>query len=353
MFEGAVPVMSGVGLFIRATQEDRRWTEGQRPKEDRVQSDPLTGEEASDFYRSLLPKEGGPGRRETRRTRPRRGGTGHGGRPRLGEAGEAAVPPGDQLSVAQEREGHRLLCCAQNGDVCVLRELLRRGCDVNFHDTFYWTPMMCASHAGHTDAVRLLLQAGAAWVGVVDTRGRDARDLALLAGHQDVVRELEQFSITENPSTPVEDTPRAQWCAVCEVTYTDSTHNSSTLHQFNVQRPLVAPHYCLPPSSTSYRMMLRSGWDPASGLGPAHTGRKHPVGTVLKRDQAGLGYGSPPRARVTHFHAKDPQAVQRAPKEHLNRKERGVTLNTRALRRREERERDWERRFRASFHLDT
>lgn len=46
-------------------------------------------------------------------------------------------------------------------------------------DTFFWTAVMCASRSGQRAAVRLLLQHGAAWVGVVDTQGRDAKDLAL------------------------------------------------------------------------------------------------------------------------------------------------------------------------------
>lgn len=46
-------------------------------------------------------------------------------------------------------------------------------------DTFLWTAMMCASWSGQRAAVKLLLQLGAAWVGVVDMQGRDARDLAL------------------------------------------------------------------------------------------------------------------------------------------------------------------------------
>lgn len=46
-------------------------------------------------------------------------------------------------------------------------------------DTFFWTAVMCASWSGQRSAVRLLLQHGAAWVGVVDTKGRDAKDLAL------------------------------------------------------------------------------------------------------------------------------------------------------------------------------
>lgn len=38
---------------------------------------------------------------------------------------------------------------------------------------------MCASWSGQRAAVRLLLQREAAWVGVVDMQGRDAKDLAL------------------------------------------------------------------------------------------------------------------------------------------------------------------------------
>lgn len=37
---------------------------------------------------------------------------------------------------------------------------------------------------------------------LVLSQGRDARDLALQAGHQDVVRELEQFVISDTPNTP-------------------------------------------------------------------------------------------------------------------------------------------------------
>lgn len=47
-----------------------------------------------------------------------------------------------------------------------------------FQDTFFWTGVMCASWSGQRAAVRLLLEQGAAWVGVVDTQGRDAKDLA-------------------------------------------------------------------------------------------------------------------------------------------------------------------------------
>ncbi|KAL6482519.1 hypothetical protein MHYP_G00105990 [Metynnis hypsauchen] len=348
--------MSVLGFFTRAKEEDRRWTGGEKPKAQRGGA-LLSGEEARDFYQSLLGEECANGqkeKKEDREERRRRRGRTRGGGPYRRSSGGSSAPPSGQADAVSERDGHRLLRCAQDGDLRALTELLDRGCDVNFRDGFYWTPLMCASHAGRREAVRLLLNRGAAWVGVVDTQGRDARSLALQAGHQDVVTELEQFGIAENSRTPDDLTPSPRWCDVCQVSYTDGAqaHATSTLHQFSLKHPPTAPHYCLPESSVSYRMMLRSGWDPQHGLGPSHSGRKNPVGTVLKRDQRGLGYGPPQKSKVTHFDAKDPQAVRRTErKEGAERRERRARLATKEMKRREERERNWERDFRSSFNV--
>uniref|UniRef100_A0A673HJN0 Uncharacterized protein n=1 Tax=Sinocyclocheilus rhinocerous TaxID=307959 RepID=A0A673HJN0_9TELE len=182
--------MNNPVYFTRAKEEEKRWIE--RKREDRRT---INGEEARDFYQSLLqetdgekPKEAAAAARRARR--------GAGPKRRRREAARA------EAVSSSERDGHRLLRCAQEGDIQALKELLRRGCDVNFRDDFYWTGVMCASKAGQTEAVRLLLRHGAAWVGVVDKQGRDARDLALQAGHQDVVRELEQFVISDTPNIP-------------------------------------------------------------------------------------------------------------------------------------------------------
>ncbi|KAG7247593.1 hypothetical protein CRUP_013161, partial [Coryphaenoides rupestris] len=187
-------------------------------------------------------------------------------------------------------------------------------------DTFFWTAVMCASWAGQRAAVRLLLGRGAAWVGVVDTQGRDARELAH-AG-------MPSFSLVGHPSS----------------------HLSSTLHQFSLRRQPPTPHYCLPASSASYKMMIRCGWDPQTGLGPDGGGPKQPVSTVLKRDHKGLGYGPMKRARVTHFSAKDPQAVK--PAKALEREGRGDKKKRKEERwGKRETDRNWERDFRTSFNL--
>ncbi|KAF5888563.1 G patch domain and ankyrin repeat-containing protein 1 [Clarias magur] len=275
----------------------------------------------------------------------------------VAESPAGEVTTSSTASPAGRADGYKLLRCAEQGDVRGLEDVLRRGCDPNFRDQFNWTALMSAAYSGRTQAVRVLLHRGALWRSVTDTQGRDACDLARLAGHQDIVTLLEELSITHTSHMPADTThsrPPSRWCDVCEVSYTDSdhTHSSSTLHQFSLRRPPSLPHYCLAPSSVGYKVMLRLGWDPRSGLGPGHAGRRDPVGTVLKADTAGLGFGTAPRSKVTHFKANDERAVHRAPERQEERRERGTTLRAKARRRTEERRRQWERDFRSSFNID-
>lgn len=140
---------------------------------------------------------------------------------------------------------------------------------------------------------------------------------------------------------------QTQWCGVCHSKFSSSlsSHLSSTLHQFSLRRPLPTPYYCLPPSSNSYKMMVRCGWKPGKGLGPDGEGRKQPVSTVLKRDQKGLGYGQMKTAKVTHFQARDHDAVKPPSKEKAQKGQR------KQERIKEQKDRNWERDFRASFYL--
>ncbi|KAJ0050967.1 hypothetical protein NL108_011329 [Boleophthalmus pectinirostris] len=333
---------------------------------------PITGLEAREFYENLVKDEKGdaakmvkPSRRKRqirRELRHRREGTGADGTAngQLNPEGGGHVAPGVNGETGdgerrEELQGLRLLRCAHEGDTSVLKALLIKGADINFQDSYLWTGLMCASWAGHRAAVRLLLQRGAAWVGVVDLQGRDARDLAMEAGHKEVVEELDSFGRRPTKdSKPAKSAPCPQWCESCGTSYTGPapSHLSSTLHQFNLRRPPPAPHYCLPASSTSYQMMLRCGWDPGSGLGPEGSGARQPVPTVLKRDTDGLGYGPGKKARVTHFKAMDAQAVQ-GERGRRREEERKVGRGVRREeeRRKEQRDKNWERDFRSAFYL--
>lgn len=83
------------------------------------------------------------------------------------------------------------------------------------------------------------------------------------------------------------------------------------------------------------------------GLGPRGEGRANPIPTVLKRDQEGLGYRSAPQPRVTHFPARDTRAVSG-----IERVPRVATLSQRENRKREEKDRAWERDLRLYMNLE-
>ncbi|KAM9857022.1 G patch domain and ankyrin repeat-containing protein 1 [Aulostomus maculatus] len=249
-----------------------------------------------------------------------------------------------------ELQGLRLLRCAHEGDLSGLKELLSKGVDINFQDTYFWTALMCGSWSGQRAVVRFLLQQGAAWVGVVDTQGRDAKDLAVEAGHSGVSEELDSYGRI-SPQQTERSTPQPQWCEVCSCEYSSclSSHLSSTLHQFSLRRPPPTPYYCLPPSSNSYKMMVRCGWRPGTGLGPDGEGPRQPVPTILKRDQQGLGYGQMRKAKVTHFQARDHDAVKQPTKKTEEKGNKGTRKEE--SRRKEQKDKNWERDFRASFYL--
>ncbi|XP_055762895.1 G patch domain and ankyrin repeat-containing protein 1 [Salvelinus fontinalis] len=378
--------MSSLSYFTPAREEELLWS-GNAGAATGPQPSTLGGEEARRFYQSVI-EEGGAGERRGMEQRGRENRRGREGRGRAGQHVQASRQQASTTSTTTELEGLRLLRCAQEGDLSGVRGLLSRGVDVNFQDSWWWTGVMCAAAAGQRGVVRLLLRQGAAWVGVVDTQGRDARELARMAGHSGVLEELDHYGSPQDcdhetgdrhgrqrgqhnhyrretqdhqdhsspPAVAAVQTHQnqstqnqTQWCPVCSVHYSSppETHLSSTLHLFSLSRPAPPPHYCLPPSTPAYQMMLRSGWTPGGGLGPEGEGHKQPVRTVLKRDSRGLGYGPTPRPKVTHFQPKDPQAVRRTGKE--GRGERG-RRGMKEESRREEKDRNWERDFRSSFN---
>uniref|UniRef100_A0A3B5BCE6 G-patch domain and ankyrin repeats 1 n=1 Tax=Stegastes partitus TaxID=144197 RepID=A0A3B5BCE6_9TELE len=315
----------------------------------------LGGEEARQFYENLMKDDTGQdgsrranskkdhdrehqmrqrSRESSRRLRRRVRAVGalQGQTDSVAQRGISGESEGDQRGDTSSSErsaelkGLRLLRCAHEGD-----------------DTFFWTAVMCASWSGQRAAVRLLLQHGAAWVGVVDTQGRDAQDLA----QEGITVHLQVHTRNENDFA----SHQPQWCEVCCSEYSSSlsSHLSSTLHLFNLRRPPPTPYYCLPPSSNSYKMMVRCGWKPGTGLGPEGEGPKQPVATVLKRDQKGLGYGQMRRAKVTHFKARDGDAVKHPSRE---KEEKGWKAQRKEeSKRKEQKDKNWERDFRASFYL--
>ena len=244
--------------------------------------------------------------------------------------------PSSDISVSQS------FLYVQNNKLEELKSAAMSGhCwDVNVRDSFNWTLLMVASHAGHLTMVQYLLSQGARWKGLVDQRGRDAVDLARLGGHTPVVdaittsgldQEGEEFSCNatcvstngwgkkrscKNVTTGKEDYSKRicpVYCKLCQMTVADDSiavHDTSTVHLFSCQHHLHAnTSYGIASNNRGYQMLLRSGWDPQKGLGPQQWGKMFPVKTVLKRDRQGFGLEET-KSRVTHFSAHDEEAVK-------------------------------------------
>lgn len=95
-----------------------------------------------------------------------------------------------------------LMQAVKNNDVCLVKELIQRGANVDELDTNQDAPLVIAAYEGRTEIVRLLLQAGAD-VGAVDP-GMKATALhaAAYAGRTDAARLLIQYKINIDKQGP-------------------------------------------------------------------------------------------------------------------------------------------------------
>lgn len=289
-------------------------------------SEVLSGSEARRFYEDVisLPGQSVNSKEQLRRRRKKKNSR--------KKVSTAKITGSSPVSVCHV---FRLI---RDGDLeGVKSALCDPSCDVNSVDQFQWTFLMSAAHAGRVHIVEYLLSRGAKWKEYVDKSGRNAADLARLAGHLSLAcfiensdyREVDavqsngdcqrgKHSMCKSSKTPID------YCHVCKQAVTDGSaehHMSSTVHQFSCQyRPQVGLHsYAIPQNNRGYQMMLKEGWNPDKGLGPSQEGQKYPVKTVLKQDRLGLGLApldiSRKKARVTHFAAFDMAAVKRSGRE--------------------------------------
>ncbi|XP_053577947.1 G patch domain and ankyrin repeat-containing protein 1 isoform X2 [Bombina bombina] len=344
--------------FTKAREKSEFWENGEYSKKrsSKLPENETTGQEARKFYESLLetvreqsvcsnPSRKRKAVRSISRTEP--------------SAASSQSSPSTSLPVqeaANQRIGHQLLRCSQEGNLKGLKRLIEKEkCDLNFRDIYYWTAIMCAAYEGRKEVVGYLLKSGAAWVGVCETQGRDALDLAQEAGHEDVVQLLQESLCSRTEQRTERRTSlEKKYCETCRTHYqedTVETHERSTVHIFSNQKRLPPTYYAIPENNVGFKMMLKEGWDKESGLGPTGTGRKFPIQTVLKRDQKGLGFQTTQKPKVTHFSPNDTLAVER-PDTKSKRTQRVATVSRKEERRKEAKQRDWERDLRTYMNID-
>ncbi|XP_047414875.1 G patch domain and ankyrin repeat-containing protein 1 [Sciurus carolinensis] len=356
--------MSGPSLitFTPATDSSDLWKDGQQQLQPKKPEPILDGTAARAFYEALIADESSVPESQRSQPHPVREKKRKKRRMTRETAAEvvaagASGRHGQRRSLeADDKMTQWILKAAQEGDLAELRRLLEpceaggAGGNINARDAFWWTPLMCAARAGQGAAVHYLLGRGAAWVGVCELGGRDAAQLAEEAGFPKVAQMIrESHGETRSPENLRLPSPSPQYCETCDAHFEDSNHCTSTAHLLSLSRGPKPPNLPLgvPTSSPGFKLLLRGGWEPGMGLGPRGEGRANPIPTVLKRDQEGLGYRSARQPRVTHFLARDIQAVsgrERTP--------RVATLSQREMRKQEEKDRAWERDLRTYMNLD-
>lgn len=232
---------------------------------------------------------------------------------------------------------------AVSNNVDELRDILNYFPEhVDIVDSYGWSALMMASCAGSLEAVQVLLEHGADR-DLADKSGKTAMDFAIIKGNLEIVVLLDSSSalLEEEGATGLDDEANENdievdsdcvvepfYCDICARMFMQSTwneHQNSIIHIFNSRQQaheeqkdsqeesvetkskqqkdtvggVKAPKFNLSTQNKGYQMMMKQGWDAASGLGPQGSGRLYPVETTIRKERSGLGIEQKP-ARVTH-----------------------------------------------------
>ncbi|KAK6187151.1 hypothetical protein SNE40_005239 [Patella caerulea] len=261
-----------------------------------------------------------------------------------------STPTNDDNNRLINRKNSEMLKYSQHGDLIGLRKAVEDGADVNYQDVFGWSALMCGAVAGHRKVVEFLLEKEAD-ANLQNNLKQTVRDMAEQARLFKVVEILDEHKHYFKRKIKIEpETSAKVYCEICKVDVSDRRkHETSTAHLFNRQIKPSEPSFMIPESNRGFQMMLKHGWDKGQGLGSEGQGQKYPVKTVLKRDRHGLGAVAKQKSKVTHFNAKDLQAVQRVRK-NVERHVTSRTLSKWEMRRRERKDKNWERDMRHYFN---
>lgn len=205
---------------------------------------------------------------------------------------------------------------ATDGNLQGVRDYYNKGLDINVLDQYDWTPLMCASYAGHLHIVKYLLSKGAD-ITKRSKSGETAAELALKCGHHKLreyiscsaqMRKQKPSRYSKSLEEKLED---ERFCDACQCNYVGEAHLSSVTHLLETRKPVLDPGYGIPEWNKGYRILRSSGWDEFQGLGRNASGGRYPIKTVLKIDRRGLGFPTDNTAKVTHFMASDADAIKK------------------------------------------
>ncbi|XP_045211898.2 G patch domain and ankyrin repeat-containing protein 1-like [Mercenaria mercenaria] len=253
-----------------------------------------------------------------------------------------------------QRLHNHLLNCAQNGDLSGLKKLFRneKDLDADFQDGYGWTALMCAAVSRHNDVIRFLLSKGANKY-ILNNKGQTVLEICEEVGAIGEKIVINTYSKRSAERTAKRDNPKF-FCDVCKREFNECSpveHKSSTVHLFNLRLKPKSDRYIIPETNKGFQLMKKSGWDGQEGLGPDGRGTKYPVKTTLKTDRLCLGSKVSKKPKVTHFGPKDVEAVKSVHK-HSERVMSARSVAKRERKKREQRDKQWERNLRTYMNID-
>ena len=263
--------------FLRASSTLETFiTQSKNSETTNCQLSSLSGEEARQFYESLLKEENEKETRnqqDCRNTQPKRKFMeSYSNRTREMNSLRKRQKDSTLQAENNSRQLNYFLKMAQDGNIDRLRGVIRAGqIDINTTDQFGWTALMCACHSGQKACVKFLLQQGAR-DDLCNSKGQTAEDIAKRAGANGLLNvfhmhknKRKQVPSVKNSSSanPVEES----LCKICKSTFSGrrQEHNRSTVHLFNCQYKSERTLYHIPESNIGFQLLKKKGWNQEKG----------------------------------------------------------------------------------------
>lgn len=202
---------------------------------------------------------------------------------------------------------------ATSGNTKILQEILKDHPEfLSQSDQYEWTALMMAACDGATESFKLLINAGCDPF-LSNKTGQSAYSLAKQKGHTNLLNVIFNISNENNAKTKNKEISPF-YCELCEENFKESTkekHQTSTLHQFNLQHHNFPTRFGIGENNRGFQLMVKQGWDRNSGLGPSNEGHLFPIKTQIRDFRTGLGVDQNCVSRVTHYKSHDISAIKR------------------------------------------
>lgn len=241
-----------------------------KSSQDKEKSNEEDGESIAEFYRNLSSSSSQSTSKQESQTRP-------------------PEPTRPVKTIKLSDVKNALFKAVEANDVAYVREYLSRGHDPFVEDEYQWNVFMIAVASSSNDVLACLLSQEDNERPLIVERLTERRDLAgntavTLARNlrnPTAMRLIDDFLNPRPINNDIKPEPSELaatfWCDICKASFaqTQAEHVASIVHQINdtdSRTEGVCGKQHLTSDNKGYQLMVKSGWDETSGLGPSGQG---------------------------------------------------------------------------------